>query len=168
MPALLITGETSQPIQTSKSSHPAGSQKYQQAHRAQSSLSFRCLYTPSEVLVVKISPASCLASSSVTSKMSHITFDLLARILGPIFRLLSASTKMSLLIPINFWVFTSMVSKEIILVFTVFIASGIVRSSFLFKYWGKCSCFWTQQPISLFALFLTQAVYKSKNKSLPK
>lgn len=52
--------------------------------------------------IVKILPANCLASCSVANKISHSAFDLLARILGPILRIFTVSSIVSLLTPLNF------------------------------------------------------------------
>lgn len=76
--------------------------------------------------------SNCFASSSLVSRMSHIAFDLLANILGAIWRLLNlASMSLRLL--------TSVVSKEIVLVVTTSRVSGRIRNSFPFVYFRYCS-----------------------------
>lgn len=78
---------------------------------------------------INMLPANCLASCSVASKMSHKAPDPLASIFCPIFRLFSTYSTVSLLTSINFWVFTSVVGREIVFVFTASRSSRIVRNS---------------------------------------
>lgn len=79
---------------------------------------------------VRILPANVLVSSTAVSKMSHIAFDLLANTLRVILRLFIASSIISLLAPINFLVFTSVVSRELVIDAYASKTEGIVRSSF--------------------------------------
>lgn len=81
------------------------------------------------ILVVMMLPASILDSSD-TSKMSHIAFDLLTNSLTPMLTLFSTFSIPSLLTPTNFQVFTSDVSREIVLLVIASKAKGIFRSSF--------------------------------------
>lgn len=53
--------------------------------------------------------------------------DHFARIFSTIFKLFSASSFTSLLTPINLWVFTSIVSREMVLIITEFRVSGMVK-----------------------------------------
>lgn len=66
-----------------------------------------------------------------------MAFNNLARNFVLTSRLFIGSSITSLLMSINFRVFTSGVSREIIPVVTAPNASGIVRNSFPFKYWRK-------------------------------
>lgn len=82
----------------------------------------------------KMMPANCLATCSVASKMFHSAFDFLARILKPAVTIFNASFIVSLLIPVNYRLFTSVVTRKIVLALTAFSASGIVRNSFPLVY----------------------------------
>lgn len=66
-------------------------------------------------LVVRMLPASAFASSSGPNKMFHIAYNLLANTFSIMFRHWSASSIPSLPTPTNFLVFTSNVSREIVL-----------------------------------------------------
>lgn len=78
----------------------------------------------------KIFQANCLSSCSIYSRTSHMDLERLANNFGPIMKLFRASSIFSPQTPIKFRHFTSVFSKEIVLVFTASSASGIMRNSF--------------------------------------
>lgn len=87
-----------------------------------------CRWTEFLVMVLA---ANFLASFSAASKIFHNAFDLLARILFPILKVFNAWFIVTLLTRINLRYARSAVSREIVLVCTAPISSGIVRNSFL-------------------------------------
>lgn len=84
-------------------------------------------YLESNYFAVNKRTALCLAFCSVVSRMYHIDFDHVARMFGTILRLFSASYIFFLLTQINFRVLTSVVTEEIVFVFTAFSASRIKK-----------------------------------------
>lgn len=81
------------------------------------------------------SPTVFAVCTLPTRRLSHIVLDILANALGVILRVFKDSSKISLLTPINFRLFTSAVSRDIILALMASRVSSIVRNSFPLKYY---------------------------------
>lgn len=79
---------------------------------------------------VKILPVNYLDPCSVANRTSHIALERRLNKFGSNMQAFRVSSIVSLLTPINFWLYMSVVSGEIILVFTGSKASGIVMNSF--------------------------------------
>lgn len=92
-----------------------------------------------KIFAIKIFPTNCLASCTVASRTSYIALACRAITLGPICKLFRVSSIVSLLIPINFWLFTLVIIREIILVFSASKASVVVRKLFPLRNSLYCS-----------------------------
>lgn len=79
---------------------------------------------------VSILLASCLASCLISRRLSHIVSNLLVSTFSLRLKLFRASFMVSLLTPVNFWLFISVVNREIVHVLMASIASGTVKNSF--------------------------------------
>lgn len=80
--------------------------------------------------VVNILPARAFAESLVANRMSHIALLRRASTLASILRLFRASSMQSLFTPIGLLVFTSIVKREIVLMFTASRSDDISKNSF--------------------------------------
>lgn len=85
---------------------------------------------------IKMLPANCLVSFSVASNLSDNAFDSLASIFGSTYKLFSASCSVCLLSSIIFRIFTLVVSREIVFMFTTSRDSGIVRNPLSLIYYS--------------------------------
>lgn len=85
---------------------------------------------------IKMLPANCLVSFSVASNLSDNAFDSLASIFGSTYKLFSAYCDVCLLSSIIFRVFTLVVSREIVFMFTTSRDSGIVKNPLSLIYYS--------------------------------